>query len=231
MAEISKIPNHVSIIMDGNGRWAKAREKSRIEGHKEGAESVRACLELAVELRIKYVSLFAFSTENWGRPEDEIQGLWGLLLKTIAKETPYMIENHVRLLVVGNIAQLPEHLRVAIKGAEDATAACDGTVLVLMLNYSGKWDIVQAANRFFKENPGKTMEWEDMDRYLATAGIPDPDLLIRTSGEERISNYMLWQTAYTEFYFTDTLWPDFRKNEFRLALEAFSKRDRRYGKV
>ena len=231
MEELSKIPQHVSIIMDGNGRWAKARGDERIEGHKEGAESVRACLELAVEMKIKYLSLFAFSTENWGRPSAEIQGLWSLLLKYINQETPYMLENHVRFKVVGNVEQLPEYLRIAIKDVTEATASMTGTTLVLMLNYSGKWDIVQASNRFAAENPGKQMTWADMDNYLATAGIPDPDLLIRTSGEERISNYMLWQTAYTEFYYTDTLWPDFRKPEFRCALEAFSKRERRFGKL
>ncbi len=231
MEENLKIPQHVSIIMDGNGRWATSHGKPRLFGHKEGAESLRACMQFAVEMQIKYLSIFAFSTENWGRPEEEIQGLWSLLLESINKETSYMIENHVRFRVVGNLEELPEYLRIAIHDAEEATAACTGSVLVVMLNYSGKWDIVQAANRFAEENPGKKMEWADMDRYLATAGIPDPDLLIRTSGEERISNYMLWQTAYTEFYFTDCLWPDFRKPEFRLALEAYSRRKRRFGKL
>jgi len=231
MGDNLKIPQHVSIIMDGNGRWAKSLGKERIEGHKEGAESVRACLELAVEMKIKYLSLFAFSTENWGRPDEEIHGLWSLMLKSVVNETSNMLKNHVRFMVLGNLEQLPEYLRIAVRDCMKATASCTGTTLVLMLNYSGKWDIVQAANRFFAENPGKTMEREDMDKYLVTSGIPDPDLLIRTSGEERISNYMLWQTAYTEFYFSDILWPDFRKPEFRLALEAFSKRERRFGKV
>lgn len=231
MGVISKIPQHVTIIMDGNGRWAQARGEERLAGHKEGAESVRACLELAVEMKIKYLSLFAFSTENWGRPEQEIQGLWTLLLEYLNKETPYMLENDIKFRVVGDLERLPEYLRIAMKDGMEATSACTGTVFVVMLNYSGKWDIVQAANRFAQENPGRQMSWEDMDSYLATSGIPDPDLLIRTSGEERISNYMLWQTAYTEFYFTDTLWPDFRKPEFRSALEAFSRRERRFGKL
>ncbi|MBR6465980.1 MAG: di-trans,poly-cis-decaprenylcistransferase [Bacteroidales bacterium] len=231
MEEISKIPQHVSIIMDGNGRWAKARGKVRLEGHKEGVESVRACLEFAVEMKIKYLSLFAFSTENWGRPSDEVQGLWALMLKAIERETKYLIKNRVRVLMLGNLQQLDPDLRLAIEGLMEATAGGQGTTLVVMINYSGKWDIVQAANRFAEENPGKQMLPEDFDRYLITAGVPDPDLLIRTSGEERISNYMLWQTAYTEFYFTDTLWPDFRKKEFRLALEEYARRDRRFGKV
>ena len=231
MDEISKIPAHVTIIMDGNGRWAKKLGKERLEGHKEGAESVRACLELAVELKIKYLSLFAFSTENWGRPQEEIHGLWSLMLKSVIDETSNMIKNQVRFLVLGNLSQLPEDLQQAIEGCQKATESCTGTTLALMLNYSGKWDIVQAANRFCADNPGKPMEWEDMDRYLVTSGIPDPDLLIRTSGEERISNYMLWQTAYTEFYFTDTLWPDFRKSEFRKALKEFEGSSRRFGRL
>lgn len=231
MEELSKIPQHVSIIMDGNGRWAKSRGLERLEGHKEGVESVRACLESAVEMKIKYLSLFAFSTENWGRPKEEVQGLWALMVKAIERETKNLIKNRVRVLVLGNLEQLSPDLRMAIEGLMEVTSSGQGTTLVVMINYSGKWDILQAANRFAEENPGKKMSTEDMDRYLVTAGVPDPDLLIRTSGEERISNYMLWQTAYTEFYFTDTLWPDFRKKEFRLALEAYAKRDRRYGKV
>lgn len=231
MEELSKIPQHVSIIMDGNGRWAKSRGLERLEGHKEGVESVRACLESAVEMKIKYLSLFAFSTENWGRPKEEVQGLWALMVKAIERETKNLIKNRVRVLVLGNLEQLSPDLRMAIEGLMEVTSSGQGTTLVVMINYSGKWDILQAANRFAEENPGKKMSAEDMDRYLVTAGVPDPDLLIRTSGEERISNYMLWQTAYTEFYFTDTLWPDFRKKEFRLALEAYAKRDRRYGKV
>lgn len=231
MEDISKIPQHVSIIMDGNGRWAKSRGLQRLEGHKEGVESVRACLEAAVEMKVKYLSLFAFSTENWGRPSDEVQGLWALMLKAIERETKYLIKNRVRVLMLGNLQQLDPDLRLAIDGLMEATSGGQGTTLVVMINYSGKWDLVQAANRFAEENPGKQMAPEDFDKYLITAGVPDPDLLIRTSGEERISNYMLWQTAYTEFYFTDTLWPDFRKKEFRLALEEFARRDRRFGKV
>ena len=231
MEEISKIPQHVSIIMDGNGRWAKSRGLERLEGHKEGVESVRACLEFAVEMKIKYLSLFAFSTENWGRPSDEVQGLWALMLKAIERETKYLIKNRVRVLMLGNLQQLDPDLRLAIEGLMEATSGGQGTTLVVMINYSGKWDIVQAANRFAEENPGKQMLPEDFDKYLITAGVPDPDLLIRTSGEERISNYMLWQTAYTEFYFTDTLWPDFRKKEFCLAIEEYARRDRRFGKV
>ena len=184
MEEISKIPQHVSIIMDGNGRWAKSRGLERLEGHKEGVESVRACLEFAVEMKIKYLSLFAFSTENWGRPSDEVQGLWALMLKAIERETKYLVKNRVRVLMLGNLQQLDPDLRLAIEGLMEATSGGQGTTLVVMINYSGKWDIVQAANRFAEENPGRQMLPEDFDKYLITAGVPDPDLLIRTSGEQ-----------------------------------------------
>ena len=231
MEEISKIPQHVSIIMDGNGRWAKSRGLERLEGHKEGVESVRACLEFAVEMKIKYLSLFAFSTENWGRPSDEVQGLWALMLKAIERETKYLVKNRVRVLMLGNLQQLDPDLRLAIEGLMEATSGGQGTTLVVMINYSGKWDIVQAANRFAEENPGRQMLPEDFDKYLITAGVPDPDLLIRTSGEERISNFLPWQLAYSEFYFTDTLWPDFNRNSFIEAIRHYTKRDRRYGGV
>lgn len=225
------IPQHVSIIMDGNGRWAQLRGKERIQGHKEGVESVRACCESAVEYGIKFLSVFAFSTENWGRPKAEIEGLWSIMLKAIVAETPTFTKNNVRFRVLGNLAALSKELQKEITDCQALTAKNSGTNLVVFLNYSGKWDILQAANRFMKENRGQKLTEELMESYLATAGIPAPDLLIRTSGEKRISNYMLWQTAYTEFYFTDILWPDFRKPQFKEALEYYSTRQRRYGKV
>ncbi len=231
MEQISTLPTHVSIIMDGNGRWAKKLGKDRLEGHKEGVESVRACIELCVELKIKYLSIFAFSTENWGRPTAEVEGLWALMLKALRAELNNLMKNNVRLIFLGDLSQLGDELNAEINHCMTESAHNTGTNVIVMLNYSGKWDIVQAANRFIKENPGKELTPEEMDKYLITAQIPDPDLLIRTSGEQRISNYMLWQSAYTEFYFTETLWPDFRKSEFRLALDAFSHRERRYGKV
>ena len=226
-----RIPQHVSIIMDGNGRWAKARGRERVFGHMEGVESVRACLEYAVEKGIKYLSLYAFSEENWNRPKDEVMTLMELMMKSMKNEIGRFMKYNIRFVVLGNRARLSDSLNAGIDAMMAETAGNTGTTCVVFLSYSGKWDIVQASNRFAAENPGKQMTWADMDNYLATAGIPDPDLLIRTSGEERISNYMLWQTAYTEFYFTDTLWPDFRKPEFRCALEAFSKRERRFGKL
>lgn len=231
MIEEQKIPTHVTIIMDGNGRWARQRGLERIEGHKEGIESVRECCSLAVETGIKYLSVFAFSTENWGRPQAEIEGLWSLMIKAIAAESPTFMKNNVRFRVVGNLSQMSEKLQKEISDCMELTASNTGTNLIVMLNYSGKWDILAACSAFRSDHPGEEMTEADMARYLSTAGIPDPDLLIRTSGEQRISNYMLWQTAYTEYYFSEVFWPDFRKNEFRRALEAYSTRDRRFGKL
>lgn len=225
------IPKHVTIIMDGNGRWAKQRGLERIVGHKNGIEGVRACSEAAAQMGIKYLSLFAFSTENWGRPQKEIEGLWLLMLQAIKNETATLLKNNIRFRAIGDISKLSDKVVKEIKNCMHLTKDNTGTNLLIMLNYSGKWDILQACNRFFKEHPGEELTQDKMAYYLSTAGIPDPDLLIRTSGEERISNYLLWQTAYTEFYFTDVLWPDFRKPEFIKAIEAFSHRERRYGKV
>ena len=231
---MSNIPQHVSIIMDGNGRWAKARGKERIFGHIEGAESVRACLEAAVEDGVKYLSLYAFSEENWGRPQAEVNGLMELLIKYIQEEIDNMMSHHVRFVVLGHRERLSEKVNALIDEGMAKTASNDGTTLIVFLSYSGKWDILQAMKKAACElspEQFQALEIKDFDRYLVTAGIPDPDFLIRTSGELRISNYLLWQTAYTEFYFTDTLWPDFRKPQFREALAEYARRDRRYGKV
>lgn len=231
------VPEHVTIIMDGNGRWAKQRGQERLYGHKEGVESVRACTELAVEKGIKYLSVFAFSEENWDRPVAEVEGLMQLMLKAIAMETPTFQKNGVRFRVIGDFSRLSEKLRGEIDDCMKLTEDNDRLQLIIFLSYSGKWDIVQAANKFIRENSGKNdggplrMTAEDLAANLSTAGIPEPDLLIRTSGELRISNYMLWQTAYTEYYFTDVLWPDFRKTEFQQALDTYSKRERKFGKV
>lgn len=229
-----KIPAHVTIIMDGNGRWAKQRGKERLFGHKAGTDSVRACVEYAVEKGIKYLSLFAFSEENWDRPVEEVEGLMQLMLKAILDETPTFQKNGIRFKVIGDFSRLSEKLRKEIDDCMAITADNNNLTLIIFLSYSGKWDILQAANRFIadnKDNVNAVLDAGTLSRYLSTCDIPDPDLLIRTSGEQRISNFMLWQTAYTEYYFTEVLWPDFRKPQFRLALEAFSQRDRRYGKV
>ena len=231
---MENIPQHVSIIMDGNGRWAKARGKERIYGHYEGVESVRACLEAAVEEGVKYLSLYAFSEENWNRPEQEVLGLMELMMKAMKKELVTFMDNHIRFMVLGNRARLSDSLNATIDEMMAQTAANDTATLILFLSYSGQWDILQAAEKMAHDlinQPRHPVRPEDLSRYLVTAGIPDPDLLIRTSGEKRISNYLLWQTAYTEFVFTETLWPDFRKEAFRQALDEYASRDRRFGKI
>ena len=229
-----RIPQHVSIIMDGNGRWAKARGRERVFGHMEGVESVRACLEYAVEKGIKYLSLYAFSEENWNRPKDEVMTLMELMMKSMKNEIGRFMKYNIRFVVLGNRARLSDSLNAGIDAMMAETAGNTGTTCVVFLSYSGKWDILQAMKKAAASLSAKeieSLEIQDFDKYLVTAGIPDPDLLIRTSGEIRISNYLLWQCAYTEFYFTDVLWPDFRKPQFQEALDEYARRDRRYGKV
>lgn len=236
---MTNVPVHVSMIMDGNGRWAKERGKERVFGHFEGVESVRACVEAAVETGVKYLSIYAFSEENWNRPQDEVVALMGLMVKAMAAEMQKLNANGVRFMVIGNRERLDADLNRTIDDCMAMTAGNETLTLIVFLSYSGKWDILQAAKKMSQEileHPERREELMSMgvdgfDRYLATAGIPDPDLIVRTSGESRLSNYLLWQGAYSELLFVDTLWPDFRKKEFRAALEYYSKRDRRYGKV
>ena len=229
------MPLHVSIIMDGNGRWAQQRGKIRLAGHNVGVESVRDCCEYAVEHGIKYLSLFAFSEENWNRPESEVKGLMSLMVKTIINEVPVFQKQNIRFRVIGNRQALPRDVMEKVDEAERCTVQNTGLNLIVMLSYSGKWDIVQAARRYAKAtlDAGKEIELDEASfaSYLSTDGIPDPDLLIRTSGEQRLSNYMLWQCAYTEFYYSPVLWPDFRKNDLDLAIRSFNNRERRYGRV
>ena len=236
MTEVKiSVPEHVTVIMDGNGRWAKLRGQERLYGHKEGVESVRACTEFAVEKGIKYLSVFAFSEENWDRPVEEIEGLMQLMLMAITKETPLFQKNGIRFRVIGDFSRLSDKLKGEIDDCMKLTEDNTNLQLIIFLSYSGKWDIVQAANKVVEkklqagEIPQVTAQ--ELHANLSTADIPDPDLLIRTIGEQRISNYMLWQTAYTEYYFTEVLWPDFRKTEFQKALDAYAKRERRFGKV
>ncbi len=239
MENIGKIPVHVSIIMDGNGRWAGERGLDRSAGHAEGVESVRACTEAAVEYGVKYLSLYAFSEENWGRPQAEVDALMLLMFKSMVEELSNFMENGIRFVVLGHREKLSDELNAVIDDCMRKTSGNDRLTLIVFLSYSGKWDILQAAKRYARdliEHPDEAesmleMGIEGFDRYLVTAGIPDPDLIIRTSGEMRLSNYLLWQGAYSELLFTDVLWPDFRKDEFLSALRTYSKRDRRYGKV
>lgn len=211
--------------MDGNGRWAKERGLERVQGHINGEESVRAVTEACVEWGIPYLSLFAFSEENWARPKEEVDALMKLMFKAMSEEFGTMMKNGVRLVVIGNRKKLSAALNDAISHIEAQTRDNTNLTMIVFLSYSGKWDIQQAADRMAAAGA------HDLEPYLATAGYPDPDLIIRTSGEKRISNYLLWQAAYSEFIFTDTLWPDFRKDSLRDALFEYASRDRRYGKV
>jgi len=227
------------MIMDGNGRWAKERGQERVYGHFEGVESVRACVEAAVETGVKYLSIYAFSEENWNRPQAEVDALMELMVKAMAAEMEKLHRNGVRFMVIGNRDRLAPQLNEVVDSCMKMTEGNTTLTLIVLLSYSGKWDILQAVKKVAAKAASSpealkdvlAMNVEDFDPYLATAGIPDPDLIVRTSGEHRLSNYLLWQGAYSEFLFVDTLWPDFRKAEFRAALEEFAKRDRRYGKV
>lgn len=230
------IPTHVSIIMDGNGRWAESKGLPRTAGHIEGVETVRVILKEAAKTGVKYLSLYAFSEENWNRSENEVKALMGLMLKSLVGEIDALMQEGVRLMILGNRARLSDELNATIDECMRRSASNATITLVIFLSYSGKWDILQAARRFAEDvvsNPSllDRATMDDFGGYLVTDGIPDPDLIIRTSGEQRISNYLLWQAAYSEFYFTDVLWPDFRQQAWKDAMDAYSKRDRRYGKT
>lgn len=240
MENNTKIPVHVSIIMDGNGRWARERGQERVYGHKKGVESVRASLKAAAEAGVKYLSLYAFSEENWNRPREEVDYLMKLMFKSISDEMEELMKNGVRFRVLGNRARLNPILLDAIKALEDTTKDNTTIDLIIFLSYSGRWDIFQAAKKMaleYMSRPDGAAEIEAMtdssvfSSYLVTDGVPDPDLIIRTSGEQRLSNYLLWQGAYSEFVFVDKMWPDFGREDFFAALSEFSSRDRRYGKV
>lgn len=231
----NKVPAHVSFIMDGNGRWAKERGKERVFGHFEGVESVRACTQAAVKAGVRYVSFYAFSEENWGRPEAEVSTLMQLMAKSMVGEFKTFMDNGIRFLVRGNLERLSPDLQQAISKMEDATKDNATLTMIIFLSYSGRWDILHAAKELAKRHLDDaaidSLQIGDLSELMVTSGIPDPDLIVRTSGEQRISNYLLWQCAYSEFYFTPVLWPDFREEEFFKALEDYASRDRRYGKV
>jgi undecaprenyl diphosphate synthase len=231
MENLYKIPTHVAIIMDGNGRWAKRRGLPRVFGHREGAKSVERAISFAKEVGIRYLSLFAFSTENWERPKSEIEAIFSLLVEYVNKKVPYLIEKNARLKFIGRREGLPEHIIKTITEAEEQTEHCDSLEVIIALNYSGRAEIVDAVNKILKENINTEINEENFRNYLYLPEVPDPDLLIRTSGEKRISNFMLWELAYTELYFTETLWPDFDEKEFLKALYDYQSRERRFGKV
>ena len=231
-----KIPPHIAIIMDGNGRWAKKRNMPRVFGHKQGAKSVRAVTTACAELGVKYLTLYAFSTENWKRPEQEVGFLMKLLSDYLDKETKTLMKNNVRLMTIGEIDRMNPSLYKKLQDVKKLTSKNTGLKLVLALNYGSKREITKAVKSIAADVKNKKIRVSDINeelfsKRLYTAGIPDPDLLIRTSGEIRVSNFLLWQIAYSEIYVTDVLWPDFGKNNLMLALEEYSSRERRYGGI
>jgi len=226
----SRIPRHVAIIMDGNGRWAEERGESRVFGHMHGVEAVRLSVEAAMELGVRHLTLYAFSTENWSRPKEEVEALMNLLVDTLVKEVRELGNKGVRLRTIGDIAALPENCQTQLKEAESATKQNEGLDLILALSYSSKWEMVEAIKQLIDSGISpEEVTAECVSDHLSTKGIPDPELMIRTSGEHRISNFLLWQLAYAEFHFTPTLWPDFKKESFFDAVRDFQNRERRFG--
>ncbi|MBQ9637944.1 MAG: isoprenyl transferase [Bacteroidales bacterium] len=232
----NNIPRHVAIVMDGNGRWAQRQQQQRLYGHQHATTAVRQAVETAAELGVRYLTLYTFSTENWNRPKEEVDGLMELIVKTIGEETPTLMRNNVRLQTIGDIGRLPHTSLSELQQCMAQSAANTGLTLILALSYSSRWEIKEALRTICAESAAGHLAPTDIDeetlrRYLATATYPDPDLLIRTGGEQRISNFLLWQMAYTEFYFTPLLWPDFRKEHFIEAVADYQHRQRRFGKT
>lgn len=232
----NNIPQHIAIVMDGNGRWAKQHGEDRIFGHHEGVNSVREIVEACGEIGVKYLTLYAFSTENWNRPKEEVDALMELLVSTISMETPNLNKKGVKLQAIGDIKSLPESCQNELQESIDITSKNDTVTLILALSYSSKWEITNAVQLIAKQvEAGKLKASEitakHIEQNLTTNKFPDPELMIRTSGEHRISNFLLWQLAYTEFYFTDILWPDFRKDEFFKAIISYQSRERRFGQT
>ena len=231
-----KMPRHIAIIMDGNGRWAKQQGENRIYGHYEGVNSVRDVVEASAQAGVKFLTLYAFSTENWNRPKEEVDAIMELLVATISMESQQLHKNNVRLQAIGNLRSLPPKCLAELNESIDLTSNNTGLTLVLALSYSSKWEIVNAIQQIAQEvqqgylNPESVTE-STIENYLCTKNIPDPELMIRTSGEHRISNFLLWQLAYAEFYFTDKLWPEFRKEDLFAAILNYQNRERRFGKT
>ena len=236
LIDLSNLPEHVAIIMDGNGRWAKQNNKPRIFGHRNGVKTVKRIAEIAAELGIKYLTLYAFSTENWLRPKTEVNALMELLVRTIKSETKTLMKNDIRLKTIGNIKTLPGRCYANLIEAMEETSGNKRMDLILALSYSARWEITEAFRKICNEIlNGKVLpqeiDEEMISHYLSTKGYPDPELLIRTSGEQRISNFLLWQIAYAELYFTNTLWPDFKADDFYRAIISYQERERRFGKI
>ena len=234
MDKQKKLPNHIAIIMDGNGRWAKQRNKNRIYGHNQAKKSVKECVEYCVEHKIKFLSLFTFSTENWNRPKLEVKALMKLLNIVLKEEINHLIKQNIKIKVIGDISKIPEKTEMNLKKAIDKTKNNSGLTLILAINYSGKWDILNATKKILLDKNRinlKIFNDNIFENYLTTANIPEPELIIRTSGEHRISNFYLWQAAYSELFFTDILWPDFNKKELNNAIFEFQNRERRFGSL
>ncbi|MCX6060540.1 MAG: isoprenyl transferase [Chloroflexi bacterium] len=229
---LEKFPQHVAMIMDGNGRWALQRGLPRLAGHKAGTENLRRVIRASVEFGVKYLTIYAFSTENWGRPPEEVKGLMYILEDVIDRELNELNKEGVQLRHIGRLERLAPSLQKKVLDAIEVTRNNDRLILNIAFNYGGRDEIVQAIQRIMKDGvPPEKVTDEMVSKYLYTAGVPDPDLIIRTSGELRVSNFLIWQAAYSEWYVTPTFWPDFNKEEYRQALESFAHRDRRYGKV
>ncbi|MFO7851857.1 MAG: isoprenyl transferase [Bacteroidota bacterium] len=233
---LKNLPKHVAIIMDGNGRWALQRGEDRNYGHKKGVDAVRKIIEAAAEIKIEYLTLYAFSTENWNRPWEEVEALMELMVNSLNNETRKLVDNDIVLKVIGDIDRLTSQVRKSLDDTLEQTSRCNGMTLVVALSYSSRWEMVKAVRDIaYKVKEGKmdpaNIDDKMFENYLTTKDIPDPELLIRTSGELRISNFLLWQIAYSELYFTETLWPDFGKEELYKALIEYQKRERRFGKT
>ncbi|MEY4052153.1 MAG: isoprenyl transferase [Chitinophagia bacterium] len=234
--DLSKLPKHIAIIMDGNGRWAQEQGQDRLFGHYQGVISVRKVVEAATEIGIQYLTLYAFSTENWERPEQEVTGLMTLFVDTIAKEVPDLHKNNIKLRFIGNLGLLPPHARAALENATTQTAQNTGLTLIVALSYSSRWELVEAAKNIATKVKKGNLNIDQisettLSEALTTSDFPDPELMIRTSGEYRISNFLLYQLAYAELYFTETRWPDFRKEDLIKAILDFQSRERRFGKT
>jgi undecaprenyl diphosphate synthase len=234
--DMSRLPKHIAIIMDGNGRWAKEQGQDRLFGHYHGVISVRKVVEAATEIGIQYLTLYAFSTENWDRPEPEVTGLMTLFIETIAKEVPDLHKNNIKLAFIGNLEMLPNEAKLALSNATQQTANNTGLTLIIALSYSGRWELIEATKKIAQKVVSGQLNIDEItdtvfSDNLASKGLPDPELMIRTSGEFRISNFLLYQLAYAELYFTDTRWPEFRKEHLVQALLEYQSRERRFGKT
>ena len=231
-----KLPKHIAIIMDGNGRWAHLHGKDRIFGHHQGVEAVRSVIEASAEIGIKYLTLYAFSTENWDRPDEEVNALMGLMVESLNNETSTLLKNNIRLTAIGDFDRLAPDVKSRLFETMKLTEKSSGLTLVIALSYSSRWEIINAVKKLIADVDPAQLDSDsvneiEFEKYLTTNGIPDPDLLIRTSGEQRVSNFLLWQIAYTEFYFTEKLWPDFGKEDLCQAIINYQNRERRFGKT